>query len=373
MKNLDSLVHYTWKFGSNYCLQGVSPIFPWVIPKPLYVSLDIGPLCNLRCKQCDFWKIKKMPTAMLTAKQIEKVLGELKSWLGPFRLVFTGAEPFINKDIFAILQIASQLDLYTVMVSNGQLINNENQVRRVVASGLTVLNISLDGNEGRTHDYLRGVKGAHRKAVQTLRLIQREKQRQRKGPTLYVNTIIMGENLDQLVPLARWVASEKFDGIHFQVLESKHLFGGREKYDAYWFKKDSLWPNDQAKVAKAVADLKRLLAKGYPIKNSQQELEDFQAYYRDPLEYTRRYKFCYTGVNNFSITVNGDVRLCFALSAIGNVLKQKPQVIWQGHKAWQLRKIIRSCDRPCRILPCNKRYEFSQLTGAFWRNLKKLI
>jgi hypothetical protein len=55
------------------------------------------------------------------------------------------------------------------------------------------------------------------------------------------------------------------------------------------------------------------------------------------------------------------------MKPIGNVLKQKPKDIWYGKKAEKLRGEIRNCQRYCRILPCNKREELSQLFKVFLR------
>jgi len=308
----------------------------------------------------------------LSPDKVEAVFKKLKRWLGPFRLAFTGAEPLIHPEILEIVKIGSQLDIYTIMVSNGQVIT-ERKAEEIITSGLNVLNISLDGYRPETHDYIRGVPGTYRRATQALDRVLEARKKQGGSPVLYVNTIVMKRNLDELADLVKWTAEKGYDGIHFQALESKHVFGGMESYNPEWFTKDPLWPSQQPRVAKTITALQKLQHQGYPIKSSRKEMEDFKAYFKNPIAFARKYKFCYTGVNNFSIAVNGDVHLCFSMKPVGNVLEQDPKKIWYGLQAKMRRQAIRQCQRSCRILACNKRYELGQVTSAFTRNVKQLF
>lgn len=361
-----SLAKYSFIYAKNYILESLGVRFPPIVPKPLYVGLSVGTVCNFKCKQCDLWQVKTDTEKYLSTKEIKKMLADLRNWLGPFRLVFTGAEPLVRKDMVEILHFAAQNDIYTVATSNGWLIDKK-LAQTLVQSGLDVLNISLDGADARTHDSLRGKRGAFKKAVRGIKAL-RVARGDSSQPAIYINTVVMESNLAQLEKLVELVGKLKIDHIRFQALESKWLFG-KEKYDPLWFKKDSLWPKDKEKVNKAFEQLKKLKAQGELIKNSYRELVELQSYYLDPKKIIEKYRFCYTGVRNFSIDEYGKVKLCFGMEPAGDLKKNSSEQIWYGKKAEKLRRVIGNCGRYCRILPCNKREEPRQLVRAFFNRL----
>lgn len=370
MRNLNNLIQYGLIYAKNYLLESLSIRFPSVtffIPKPLYVGLSIGTVCNFKCKQCDLWRLQTKPNKYLKTEEIKKILKELRNWLGPFRLVFTGAEPFIRKDILEIIKICSQNDIYTVLTSNGWLID-KSKAQQIAESGLDVINISLDGANSKTHDFLRGREGAFSQAVKALIFLKKAKN---KTPIIYINSVIMKPNINQLEDLAKLTKELKIDNIRFQALESKYLFGNKE-YDPIWHTKEPLWPQDWNKLKKSIEKLKKMKKQGFPVKNSYKELDELILYYKDPFLLVRKQKHCFTGVRNFSVDEYGKVKLCFGMIPVGDLREEKPQDIWYGEKTESLRQTIARCQRACRILPCNKRESLDQIVPAFFKRLKLL-
>lgn len=363
MKDFIHLIQYALIYAKNYFLESLAIYFPKVVPKPLYVGFSVGTLCNFKCQHCDLWKLKTEPKEYLTTHQVKKFLGQLREWLGPFRLVFTGAEPFLRKDILEIISFAAENNIYTVLTTNGWLID-EKLAQEIALSGLDVFNLSLDGVKASTHETLRGKKGAYQRAIRALRLVKGA--RQDKTPVIYINTVIMEPNVDELIDLVKLAKKEGVEAIRFQALESKQLFGN-EEYRSSWFENHPLWPKEVQKLTGILDKLNQLKARGYPIKNTHRELEDLKSYYQNPVKIAQKYKFCFTGVRNFAVDEYGEVKLCFGMEPVGNVLKQKPKAIWFGKKAEKKREQIRNCQRYCRILPCNKREELGQLVMAFFR------
>lgn len=366
MKKLPSLLKYSLIYARNYFLESLAIYFPKIIPKPLYVGFSVGTLCNFRCKHCDLWRVRTNPQRYLKASRVKKLFKQLRDWLGPFRLVLVGAEPFLRKDILEIISFASKNDIYTVLTTNGWLVDKE-LAQEIVASGLDVLNISLDGARPSTHDTLREKKGAYQRVIKALRVVKKARKK-KKTPAIYINTVIMEPNVEELVDLVELAKKEGIDSVRFQALESKQLFGDA-RYDPRWFKSSLLWPKSSKKLAEILDELAQLKKRGYPIKNTFKELEDLKSYYKDPIEIAKKYEFCFTGVRNFAIDEYGNVKLCFGMRPVGNILKQKPEEIWCGKEAKRLREEIRICQRYCRILPCNKREELSQVMSAFIKRL----
>jgi MoaA/NifB/PqqE/SkfB family radical SAM enzyme len=362
-----SVFSYALSYAKNYLLEFVSVHFPSVVPKPLYVGLSVGTVCNLRCKQCDLWKLPTKPSAYLKTEEIKEILLELKKWLGPFRLTFTGAEPFVRQDIFEIIRFADQNDIETILTSNGYLIDKK-MAKKIIDSGLKVMVVSLDGAKAKTHDFLRGKTGSYCRAIQSLRFLVKSREAD-KHPKIYVNTVISSQNLGELARLVELVKDEGLDGIRFEALESKSLFG-RETYRANWFKRSSLWPKESQKTSATIDEIIKLKKQKMPILNTVKELKELKLYYQDPVLISRSSKFCFSGIRNFAIDEYGKVKLCFGMPAVGDLLTQSPKQIWYGSKAAKLRQVIRNCRRNCRVLPCNKREDLPQLIKAFFKRLK---
>ena len=118
-----------------------------------------GTLCNIECTHCF---ISSSPSnrshEMLTLAQVERRLGEAKE-LGVREYYFTGGEPFMNRDMLAILEATLQQGPATVL-TNGMLLRPDvcRRLRELFdASDYSLdIRVSLDGFDRDTHDAIRG-------------------------------------------------------------------------------------------------------------------------------------------------------------------------------------------------------------------------
>jgi radical SAM protein with 4Fe4S-binding SPASM domain len=91
---------------------------------------------------------------------IDNVRSAIEGWAIDYEMEispsfhFTGGEPFLRKDLFAILDYARESGFSTSLMSNGTLIDNV-LARRIREARVVDVQISLDGLEP-THDSLRG-------------------------------------------------------------------------------------------------------------------------------------------------------------------------------------------------------------------------
>jgi MoaA/NifB/PqqE/SkfB family radical SAM enzyme len=111
-----------------------------------------------------------------------------------------------------------------------------------------------------------------------------------------------------------------------------------------------LWP-DYDDVRKAIDELIELKRCGARILNPPKQLESIREYYRNP-EKNLGYR-CMMGLENFSVSFNGDARLCYFMGSIGNVVSLPPGKIWLSDSASNQRRIIRTCDMKCCLLKCD--------------------
>ena len=118
-----------------------------------------GTVCNIACTHCF---ISCSPTnhshEMLSLASIEPYLAEARR-LGVRDYYFTGGEPFMNREMVAILERTLQQGAATVL-TNGMLLRRElcAQLRALFdASEYSLdLRVSLDGFDAASHDAIRG-------------------------------------------------------------------------------------------------------------------------------------------------------------------------------------------------------------------------
>jgi radical SAM protein with 4Fe4S-binding SPASM domain len=82
-------------------------------------------------------------------------------------LIFTGGEPLLSRNFYALAFHAREVGLRTVISTNGTLITPE--VAGLLAEAkIRYVGVSLDSNSPQKHDAFRGVAGAHARALEGL-------------------------------------------------------------------------------------------------------------------------------------------------------------------------------------------------------------
>lgn len=132
-----------------------------------------GTLCNLHCTHC-FISCSPVNKAfgMMSLAQIEGYLREAEE-LGARDYAFTGGEPFLNKEIFSILEAALARGPVTVL-TNGLLLDRQRCERLRALSDASPysldIRVSLDGYDAATNDAVRGAGTFQRVVAALLRL-----------------------------------------------------------------------------------------------------------------------------------------------------------------------------------------------------------
>lgn len=131
----------------------------------LYVYLT--DYCNCACKHC--WIIpespssEKKPAVSLAPEVFEAAVMEAKP-LGLSAVKWTGGEPTIHPDLPGLLRLQKEHGLVGRMETNGMEITPV-LAKLLLESGVKDIGVSLDGVVPETHDAIRGVSGAHCRAL----------------------------------------------------------------------------------------------------------------------------------------------------------------------------------------------------------------
>jgi len=132
-----------WKLGFH----GVLP------DRPSTLMVEPTNVCNLRCPACPTGAgLLNRPPRAMTFDEFARVLDQALDPPGYLRRVtlFNYGEPFLCKDLLAMVRYAADRRLETFTSTNGQFFDSEGIATEVVASGLTELLICLDGADQET-------------------------------------------------------------------------------------------------------------------------------------------------------------------------------------------------------------------------------
>lgn len=275
--------------------------------------------CNTKCTMCYTWKYPSKPA--------QEILPEhLATFPEVVRLNITGGEPFIKEDLSDILDVVKKKAKRVVISSSGSL---PKKTLEVMSKHRDIgIRLSFDGI-GETHDRIRGVKGIHQKALETLKGLK-----ELGIKDLGIAVTISDQNARDLVPLFR-LAQE-----HGVELATAIL------HNAYYFHKTDNAIHDMALVE---TEIKRLMAE-YLCSSSPKNW--FRAYFTkgiiDHMYGAERCLKCTMAKDSFFIDPFGDVRPCNVMDYTFGNIKEKPfETIWASPEAEQARRRVDSCTENC--------------------------
>jgi radical SAM protein with 4Fe4S-binding SPASM domain len=133
-------------------------------------------------------------------RAIDSIRDTFDSWVTEYDMEmspsfhFTGGEPFLRKDLFAILDYVRKCGFSTSLMSNGTLIDDD-MARRIREAGVSDVQISLDGLET-THEDLRG-KGSFQRTLEGIRNLVSQ------GVEANINLTVSRINMGQTGELVR--------------------------------------------------------------------------------------------------------------------------------------------------------------------------
>ncbi|MDR1769426.1 MAG: radical SAM protein [Hungatella sp.] len=136
---------------------------------PITISWELTADCNYRCIHCrmDDGKCYDYSNE-LSINGIKKILMELQV-LGIQQINYSGGEPFCRSDFLEILKYTSDLGFKIGITSNGSFIDASMSEKLFQIGNIDLVQISLDGCDKKTHDFIRGVPGAYDGAIDAIK------------------------------------------------------------------------------------------------------------------------------------------------------------------------------------------------------------
>ena len=178
---------------------------------PLRYFFELTYRCNLQCPYCYVGCDRNKEE--LTTQEWFNLIDQI-----PFYSFVTlvGGEPLIRKDFIDILMRTSKKTLGKLnVVSNGILINDE-IIDAFIKSNMMLLSVSLDGY-GKNHDINRAKDGIWDKIMDNFDNMNSRNKR----PMVDIKTIVLENNLDDLVKLYKMCDEKNFNFLSISFFSSR--------------------------------------------------------------------------------------------------------------------------------------------------------
>lgn len=202
-----------------------------VASQPVFLRIDISPLCNLKCTICvhadangnpDLEKQDFRSSQRMTLQQYRRIIDEIKDTATGVSLYYLG-DPLLHPDVDEMCRIGSAARLNVHYSTNFSFALSDARIRRIVTSGLTHLTVCVDGLSQEKYSMTR-VGGRIDWVLSNLRRVcQYRKTLGRQEPLIEVQYIKYQHNLDELEEARRLLLGLGVDQVH-------ELWGGLHNY-----------------------------------------------------------------------------------------------------------------------------------------------
>lgn len=156
--------------------------------------IDIGNICNLKCPLCPTGtNNKKRKKTLMSFDIYKKIFNKIKKYAFQVKL-YNWGEPFLNKDLFKIIDYTKKNKVGVVLSSNFNIITDE-MIDYLIKSNVDKLIISLDGADEKSYSaYRKG--GDFNKVIENIKkLLKRKHELKSKKPVVVWQYLINKKNI----------------------------------------------------------------------------------------------------------------------------------------------------------------------------------
>lgn len=157
---------------------------------PLAVLAELTHRCPLQCPYCSNPLELERGSQELSTDEWKRVLTELAQ-IGVLQIHFSGGEPTARRDLVDLVRHASEVGLYSNLITSAVLLTKE-KLTALADAGLCHVQISFQGSEAEAANRVAGLRDAHAKKLEVAHWV-----RELDLP-LTVNAVMHRQNLSQL-------------------------------------------------------------------------------------------------------------------------------------------------------------------------------
>lgn len=170
--------------------------------RPLVVIWEVTQACDLKCHHCRACAQPLRDLRELTTVEAKRLIDEVAD-LGAPIFVFTGGDPLKRPDIYQLVEHAAHRGVHPSLTPSATPLLTEEAVRKLKASGLSRLAVSLDASSAAIHDGFRGVHGSWQRTMDVIQWAENANLQ------IQINTTVTRRNMADLEAIAALLQTRK--------------------------------------------------------------------------------------------------------------------------------------------------------------------
>ncbi len=283
----------------------------WSQAYPVYMNLDTGPVCNLRCRFCNTVNgIGNLKKELLTPDTFKRIVQNLPlSSLYEVGL-FNWGEPLLNPHLLDYIRFFARKGIRVVIHTNFSVRDHDEQfMEALILSGIAEVTVSADGASQEVYEKYR-VGGDFKRVIGNMELLAKTRRRLESDTPEIVYKMLLSRYNQHEIDDARSIAESL--GVRFLVQEN---LGMPEQDRAEWTASQVLSKYGARPVSNADCDVEAAVV-------------------------TECRQMWDTLVVNADGAVFPCCLVCSRDSALGNLTTQSFEDIWNGEKMRTLRAFV---------------------------------
>ncbi len=165
---------------------------------PFIVIWEVTRACALKCLHCRADAQYRRDPRELTFEEGQNLIDQIYDMGNPM-LVFTGGDPLMREDLFALIEYAVQKGVRVSMTPSATPKVTKKAIERAKEAGLSRWAFSLDGPTKEVHDHFRGSSGSFDLTMRAIQYLHELEM------PIQINTVVSRYNLNHLEEMAHVV------------------------------------------------------------------------------------------------------------------------------------------------------------------------
>lgn len=165
---------------------------------PFTIAWEVTRACAFACKHCRADAQHKPDSRELTTQEGFRLIDRLSEFGSPI-LIFTGGDPMMRRDLFELIDYASQKGLRCSLTPTATALPTVERLQKAREAGVRRIALSLDAPTPKAHDDFRQVGGSWER---TTRILNNARQ---VGLSVQVNTTVTTFNVDLLADMVPFI------------------------------------------------------------------------------------------------------------------------------------------------------------------------
>lgn len=178
---------------------------------PLAAVAELTHRCPLQCPYCSNPTQLESGKNELTTDEWKRAMSEMAD-LGVLQIHFSGGEPTARKDLTQLVRHATEVGLYSNLITSGVIMTRE-RMFELADAGLSHVQLSIQGARPEISDRVSGYKGGLPKKLDCAKWVREAEI------SLTVNAVVHRQNLDlieETIALAERLGADRLEVAHVQ-------------------------------------------------------------------------------------------------------------------------------------------------------------